>query len=98
MLYLCGRSGNSIEGLTITIEKLGQIELAIDFCMDHSDDSELWIHLVDLAVKNPKYVSQLLASKSIANFINPLTLIEKVSFYLKIILFLRFQTIWIYQI
>lgn len=51
--------------------------MAIEFCKEHSDDSELWDRIIHLAMKNPNHVAALLSATE--TFIdNPLSIIEKV--------------------
>lgn len=78
---MLGRSGNRLEALEEIINNLGRIEMAIEFCKEHSDDVELWDRIIQLAMKNPKHVAALLSATG--TFIdNPLSIIEKVCLYL----------------
>jgi hypothetical protein len=65
-----------MEALEFIVQKLGRIEHAVDFCIDHSDQ-KLWNRLVELAILKPEHVSRLLAT-SACNFVDPLSVIEKV--------------------
>lgn len=75
MVYLHGRMGNTIEALSIIINKLDNIQMAIDFCKEH-DDMDLWNELINQSLDRPELMTKLL--DGIAGFINPEILVNKI--------------------
>lgn len=75
MVYLHGRMGNTIEALSIIINKLDNIQMAIDFCKEH-DDMDLWNELINQSIDRPQIMTKLL--DGIAGFINPEILVNKI--------------------
>lgn len=59
MVYLHGRMGNTIEALSIIINKLHDIQMAIDFCKEH-DDMDLWNELINQSIDRPEIMTKLL--------------------------------------
>lgn len=75
MVFLHGRIGNTREALQIIIEKLNDINQAINFCQEHND-KELWTDLIKQTVDKPEYVTLLL--KRIGNYVDPRMLIQNI--------------------
>ncbi|XP_055301199.1 vacuolar protein sorting-associated protein 41 homolog [Sitodiplosis mosellana] len=75
MVYLHGRMGNTIEALSIIINKLDNIQMAIDFCKEHND-MDLWNELINQSLDRPEIMTKLL--DGIAGFINPEILVNKI--------------------
>uniref|UniRef100_A0A0A1WFZ4 Vacuolar protein sorting-associated protein 41 homolog n=1 Tax=Zeugodacus cucurbitae TaxID=28588 RepID=A0A0A1WFZ4_ZEUCU len=75
MVYLLGQMGNTIEALNIIIEKIQDIEMAIEFCKEHND-SDLWNILIDESVKEPTIVLKLL--DGIVDYVDPVAVVEKI--------------------
>ncbi|XP_018795192.1 PREDICTED: vacuolar protein sorting-associated protein 41 homolog [Bactrocera latifrons] len=75
MVYLLGQMGNTIEALNIIIEKIQDIEMAIEFCKEHND-SDLWNILIDESVKEPSIVLKLLSG--IVDYVDPVAVVEKI--------------------
>ncbi|CAD6996770.1 unnamed protein product [Ceratitis capitata] len=75
MVYLLGQMGNTIEALNIIIEKIKDIEMAIEFCKEHND-SDLWNILIDESVKEPEIVLKLL--DGIVDYVDPVAVVEKI--------------------
>lgn len=75
MVFLLGRIGNTNEALQIIIEKLNDINQAINFCQEHND-KELWTDLIMHTVGKPEWVTLLL--KRIGNYVDPRMLIENI--------------------
>ncbi|KAJ2939148.1 hypothetical protein O0L34_g8460 [Tuta absoluta] len=75
MVFLLGRIGNTREALQIIIEKLNDINQAINFCQEHND-KELWSDLIKQTVTKPEYVTLLL--KRIGNYVDPRMLIQNI--------------------
>lgn len=59
MVYLHGRMGNTTEALSIIINKLKDIQVAIDFCKEH-DDMDLWNDLINQSLDQPEIMTKLL--------------------------------------
>lgn len=75
MVYLHGRMGNTIEALSIIINKLEDIQMAIDFCKEHGDP-DLWNELINQSLDQPEIMTKLL--DGIAGYINPEILVNKI--------------------
>ncbi|XP_037957571.1 vacuolar protein sorting-associated protein 41 homolog [Teleopsis dalmanni] len=75
MVYLLGQMGNTAEALNIIIDKIKDIEMAIEFCKEH-DDSDLWNVLIDESVNNPEIVTKLL--DGIVGYVNPEAVVNKI--------------------
>lgn len=75
MVFLLGRIGNTKEALQIIIEKLNNINQAINFCQEQNE-KELWIDLIQQTVDKPEYVTLLL--KRIGNSVDPRMLIQNI--------------------
>ncbi|XP_072932333.1 vacuolar protein sorting-associated protein 41 homolog [Epargyreus clarus] len=75
MVFLLGRIGNTREALQIIIEKLDDINQAINFCQEHND-KELWTDLIKQTVDKPECVTLLL--KRIGNYVDPRMLIQNI--------------------
>lgn len=63
IVFILGRMGNTHEALRIIIDKMDDINAAIDFCKEHGD-SDLWAELMDISVSNPQLLSTLLREVS----------------------------------
>ncbi|XP_053961064.1 vacuolar protein sorting-associated protein 41 homolog isoform X1 [Anastrepha ludens] len=81
MVYLLGQMGNTIEALNIIIEKIKDIEMAIEFCKERND-SDLWNILIDESVKEPAIVLKLL--DGIVDYVDPVAVVEKIKLGQKI--------------
>lgn len=75
MVYLLSRIGNTKEALSIIINKLNDIDLAIEFCKEN-DDHELWNELINKSLDKSEIMTKLL--DGIVGFINPVILINKI--------------------
>ena len=76
MVYLLDRMGNTNEALTIIMNNLKDVHMAIEFCKEHND-LELWDKLINESVDRPEIMTKLL--DGIAGFIiNPELLINKI--------------------
>ena len=63
IVFILGRMGNTHEALRIIIDKMDDINAAIEFCKEHGD-SDLWAELMDISVSNPQLLSTLLREVS----------------------------------
>lgn len=75
MVYLLDRMGNSTEALTIIMNKLKDVSMAIEFCREHND-LELWEYLVNESVDKPEIITKLLDGTGF--MINPEMLINRI--------------------
>ena len=48
-----GRMGNLSQALKLIMERLGDVNHAITFCMEQADE-ELWENLIDYAMNKPR--------------------------------------------
>lgn len=74
-VYILERLGNMKEALAIILDKIGDIKLAINI-VQTQNDRELLQDLVDRAMDNPVYISELL--ENIGGEIDPKDLIERI--------------------
>lgn len=75
MVYLHGRMGNTIEALSIIVNNIEDIQMAIDFCKEHNDD-ELWNKLILQSTDKPDIITKLLDGS--AGYINPEKLVNHI--------------------
>lgn len=75
MVYLHGRMGNTIDALSIIINKLDNIQMAIDFCKEHRD-KDLWTQLINQSLDRPEIMTKLLDGT--AGYLNPEILVNKI--------------------
>ena len=75
IVYLYGRLGNTDLAMNIIINKLNDVDLAIEF-VEQQKDSELWEELINYSLNNSHFISGLL--DHIGDHIDPLTLIKKI--------------------
>lgn len=75
MVYLLGMTGDSKKALEIILNKLKDIQMAIDFCKDNKD-VELWNNLIDKSIDKPENMTKLL--DGIVGYINPEILIDRI--------------------
>lgn len=76
VVYLLSRMGNSKEALKCIINRMNNINYAIDFCKEHSDP-ELWEDLISYSLKKPQFISILL--KNVGTHIpDPVTFIRRI--------------------
>uniref|UniRef100_T1L260 Vacuolar protein sorting-associated protein 41 homolog n=1 Tax=Tetranychus urticae TaxID=32264 RepID=T1L260_TETUR len=60
-VYLLSRMGNSKEALHYIINKMSNINYAIEFCLKHSDN-DLWEDLITYSLDKPEFVAVLLST------------------------------------
>ncbi|KAJ3825366.1 hypothetical protein F5880DRAFT_1638492, partial [Lentinula raphanica] len=75
MVFLLGRMGDNKKALGLIIERLGDVERAIDFAKDQADD-ELWEDLLKYAETRPAFIRGLL--ENVGSEINPIRLIRRI--------------------
>lgn len=81
MVYLLGRIGDLKEALVLIISELGDMQQAIEFCVEH-DDSDLWLDLIQLCQNKPHFVAYLL--QTLGTYMDPTFLIERIKEDMKV--------------
>lgn len=78
IVYLLGRMGNTNEALGLIIEKLQDVNLAIEF-VEKQHDTSLWKDLIDHSLKNGTFLSGLLDCVDYTrDGMDPIELISKI--------------------
>jgi hypothetical protein len=67
--------GNTKQGLQLLIDKMEDVKVAIEF-VEEQHDAELWEDLIDMSMKNPKFVSGLL--EHIGAYVDPIRLVKRI--------------------
>lgn len=75
MVYLLDRTGNTIEAMSIIIDKMMDIDKAIEFCKDNND-LDLWDILIKHSLNNANVLTKVL--DGVVGFINPEVLITQI--------------------
>ncbi|KAH9947191.1 vacuolar protein sorting-associated protein 41 [Amylocystis lapponica] len=75
MVFLLGRMGNNRQALTLIIERLGDVNRAIDFAKEQHDD-DLWEDLLKYSETRPPFIRGLL--ENVGSEINPIRLIRRI--------------------
>ncbi|KAF7354801.1 Vacuolar assembling protein [Mycena sanguinolenta] len=75
MVFLLGRMGNNKQALTLIIERLGDVNRAIDFAKEQNDD-DLWEDLLKYSETRPAFIRGLL--ENVGSEISPLRLIRRI--------------------
>lgn len=75
MVYLLGRMGNTKEALSIIIQNIKDIQIAIEFCKEN-DDKDLWNDLIEESLNKPHIMTKLL--DGIVGFIDPEILVKQI--------------------
>jgi vacuolar protein sorting-associated protein 41 len=75
MMFLLGKMGDNRKALSLIIERLGEVEMAIDFAKEQNDDS-LWEEFLKYAMDKPPFIVGLL--KNLSAHIDPLRVIERI--------------------
>lgn len=75
MVFLLGQMGNNKKALTIIIERLGDVNLAIDFAKEQADD-DLWEDLLKYSETRPTFIRGLL--ENVGSEINPIRLVRRI--------------------
>jgi len=74
-VFLLGRMGNLTQALKLIMERLGDVNHAIDFCMEQADE-ELWGDLIDYAINKPQFITALL--QNVGAHIDPIKVISRI--------------------
>ncbi|KIO24479.1 hypothetical protein M407DRAFT_99879 [Tulasnella calospora MUT 4182] len=75
MVFLLGRMGNNKKALNLIIEKLGDVNRAIDFAKEQNDD-DLWEDLLKYSETRPLFIRGLL--ENVGAEIDPIRLIRRI--------------------
>ncbi|OCH94458.1 vacuolar protein sorting-associated protein 41 [Obba rivulosa] len=75
MVFLLGRMGNNKQALTLIIERLGDVNRAIDFAKEQHDD-DLWEDLLKYSESRPPFIRGLL--ENVGAEIDPIRLIRRI--------------------
>ncbi|KAF9428093.1 Vacuolar protein sorting-associated protein 41 [Podila epigama] len=75
MVFLLGRMGNNKKALMLIIERLGDVERAINFAKEQNDD-DLWDDLLKYSMDKPHFIRGLL--QNVGTEIDPIRLISRI--------------------
>jgi len=75
MVFLLGRMGNNRQALTLIIERLGDVNRAIDFAKEQNDN-DLWEDLLKYSETRPAFIRGLL--ENVGAEIDPIRLIRRI--------------------
>ncbi|KAI9569265.1 hypothetical protein HD554DRAFT_2092425 [Boletus coccyginus] len=75
MVFLLGRMGNNKKALTLIIERIGDVQQAIEFAKEQNDD-DLWEDLLKYAETRPTFIRGLL--ENVGAEIDPIRLIRRI--------------------
>ncbi|KAI9223272.1 hypothetical protein BC828DRAFT_376351 [Blastocladiella britannica] len=74
-VYILGRMGNHKRAMRIMMEKMGDIDRAIEYAKQQADD-DVWDDLLDFAVEKPQYWDPLF--RNTCDSLNPIKLLQRV--------------------
>ncbi|KAK9449971.1 uncharacterized protein V1518DRAFT_382855 [Limtongia smithiae] len=75
LVYILGKTGENKRALMLIINRLQDVEQAINFAKSQ-DDKELWSDLLDYSMDKPKFIRALLEQAGTA--IDPITLVKRI--------------------
>ncbi|XP_031573890.1 vacuolar protein sorting-associated protein 41 homolog [Actinia tenebrosa] len=75
MVFLHSRMGNNKKALHLIIEELRDVEKAIEFCKEQSDE-DLWEDLIQCSLDKPAFITSLL--HNIGTHVDPIKLIKRI--------------------
>ncbi|KAF8338443.1 vacuolar assembling protein VPS41 [Amanita rubescens] len=75
MVFLLGKMGNNKQALTLIIERLGDVQRAIEFAKEQNDD-DLWEDLLRYSETRPTFIRGLLENVGVE--ISPIRLIRRI--------------------
>jgi hypothetical protein len=81
MLYLLGKMGDTRKALFLIVERLQNVEMAIEFAKEQNDDN-LWEEFLEYARNKPRFIVGLL--QNLSSFIDPKRVIERIPLDLEI--------------
>ncbi|XP_041366904.1 vacuolar protein sorting-associated protein 41 homolog [Gigantopelta aegis] len=74
-VFLLGRMGNVKQALQLIMERLGDVDHAIDFCKEQVDE-ELWDDLIKYSMDKPHFITALL--QNVGAHIEPIKVIDHI--------------------
>jgi len=74
-VFILGRMGNAEQALSLIIEKIGDVPMAVEF-VELQKDEELWGTLINKCKENPKFIGELL--DHIGAHMDPIKLIREI--------------------
>ena len=75
LVYLLAKEGRTRQALSIIIDKIADVSLAIAFAKEQ-DDPDLWDDLLDYSMNKPSFIRGLL--EEVGTSINPITLVRRI--------------------
>ncbi|KAJ3216670.1 Vacuolar protein sorting-associated protein 41 [Clydaea vesicula] len=75
MVFLLGKMGNNRKALMLIIDRLGDVNRAMEFCKDQNDE-ELWEDLLRYAMDKPRFIIGML--ENLGAFVNPVRLVKRI--------------------
>ncbi|KAI8905499.1 hypothetical protein EDD86DRAFT_193750 [Gorgonomyces haynaldii] len=75
MMFLLGKLGNNRKALYLIIDRLGDVERAIEFTKEQNDQ-DLWLEFLTFARDKPPFIVALL--KQVGSYLDPLIVIESI--------------------
>ncbi|KAI8073983.1 hypothetical protein BC940DRAFT_363920 [Gongronella butleri] len=75
MVFILGRMGDNKKALMLIINRLGDVQRAIDFAKEQKDD-DLWEDLLTYSMDKPRFIRGLL--ENVGTDIEPLRLIQRI--------------------
>ncbi|CAO3594593.1 unnamed protein product [Absidia cylindrospora] len=75
MVFVLGRMGNNKKALMLIINRLGDVQRAIDFAKEQKDD-DLWEDLLTYSMDKPNFIRGLL--ENVGTDVEPLRLIKRI--------------------
>jgi hypothetical protein len=75
LVYILSQTGEIKRALSLIINRLGDVSLAISFAKEQND-SDLWEDLLDYSMDKPRFIRGLL--EEVGTAINPITLVKRI--------------------
>ncbi|GAO17723.1 hypothetical protein UVI_02033250 [Ustilaginoidea virens] len=75
LVYLYSKTGQMNRALYLIIDRLKNVQKAIEFAKEQ-DDPDLWDHLLDYSMDKPNFIRALL--EQVGTAINPITLVRRI--------------------
>ncbi|KAI8897190.1 hypothetical protein BC833DRAFT_527326 [Globomyces pollinis-pini] len=75
MIYLLGKMGKNSESLKLIIQRVGDVNMAIEFAKEQNDQT-LWEEFIKFSMDKPKFIVGLL--ENLGSHISPLKVIERI--------------------
>jgi hypothetical protein len=75
LVYILSQTGETKRALSLIINRLGDVSLAISFAKEQNDP-DLWEDLLDYSMDKPRFIRGLL--EEVGTAINPITLVKRI--------------------